>query len=66
MFNKIPGLVDNLPLLNGLFGGILATMALNASLFYLQVWIPMEEEEEAEKRESEASGNVLPGSEEGK
>ena len=62
--SKRPGLVDNLPLLNASFGGILLTMALNASLFYLQIWKPMVQEEEAEQRESEE--NVLTGSEEGK
>ena len=50
------GIVDNLRLLNGLFLGILAAMALNAVLFYLQMWKPMVEEEEAEQREVEEVG----------
>ena len=64
--SKRPGLVDNLPLLNGLFVGVLAAMALNTVLFYWQMWKPMVEEEEAEQRDSEAFSNLLPGSEEGK
>ena len=47
-----PGLVENLPLLNGLFVGILNAMATNALLFYFQMWRPMLEEEEVEQRES--------------
>ena len=67
--SKRPGLVDNYPMLNGLYVGILAAMAINSILFYFQVWKPMVEEEEAEQRESEeiesprmAFDNVLPGS----
>ena len=47
------GLVDNLPLLNGLYIGILASMALNAVLFYLQWWKPMQEEEKKMENEVE-------------
>ena len=50
--SKRPGLVENLPLLNGLFVGILSAMATNALLFYFQMWKPMVEEEEMEQRES--------------
>ena len=44
-FSRRPGLVDNLPLLNGLYVGILSAMAINGVLFYVQMWKPMEEEE---------------------
>ena len=67
--SKRPGLVDNLPLFNGLYVGILAAMAINAVLFYFQMWKPMVEEEEAEQRRSEvieSPRNVQTGSEEGK
>jgi len=47
------GLVDNLPLLNGLYIGILASMALNAVLFYLQWWKPVQEEEKEMENEVE-------------
>ena len=47
------GLVDNLPLLNGLYIGILASMALNAVLFYLQWWKPAQEEEKEMESEVE-------------
>ena len=50
--SKRPGLVENLPLLNGLFVGFLSAMATNAILFYFQMWRPMVEEEEVEQRES--------------
>ena len=67
--SKRPSLVDNLPLLNGLYVGILAAMAINTVLFYFQMWKPMVEEEEAEQRrskETESPRNVQTGSEEGK
>ena len=51
--SKRPGLVDNLPLLNGLYVGILAAMAINATLFYFQMWKPLEEEELVEQRTSD-------------
>ena len=57
---KRPGLVDNLPLLNGLYIGVLAAMALSAVLFYFQMWKPMVEEEEAEQRESKAPRTTTP------
>ena len=47
------GLVDNLPLLNGLYIGILAAMAVNAVLFYLQWWKPAQEEEKEMENEVE-------------
>ena len=47
------GLVDNLPLLNGLYIGILAAMAVNAVLFYLQWWKPVQEEEKEMENEVE-------------
>ena len=50
--SKRPGLVENLPLLNGLYVGILSAMATNAVLFYFQMWRPMVEEEEVEQRKS--------------
>ena len=50
--SKRPGLIENLPLLNGLFIGILSSMATNAVLFYFQMWRPMVEEEEVEQRKS--------------
>ena len=55
-----PSLVDNLPLLNGLYIGVLAAMALSAVLFYFQMWKPMVEEEEAEQRESKAPRTTTP------
>ena len=55
---KRPGLVDNLPLLNGLYAGILAAVALNAGLFYLQIWKPMVEEEERESEEGTESPRI--------
>jgi len=51
--SKRPGLVDNLPLLNGLYVGILAAMAINATLFYFQMWKPMVEEELVKQRTSD-------------
>ena len=44
-FSRRPGLVENLPLLNGLYVGIVSAMAINAFLFYFQMWKPMVEEE---------------------
>ena len=44
-FSRRPGLVENLPLLNGLYVGILSAMAINGVLFYVQMWKPMVEEE---------------------
>ena len=41
-----PSLVENLPLLNGLYIVILAAMVINAVLFYVQMWKPMAQEEE--------------------
>ena len=41
-----PSLVENLPLLNGLYIVILAAMVINAVLFYVQMWKPMVQEEE--------------------
>ena len=49
---RLQGLVENLPLLNGLYVGILSAMATNAVLFYFQMWRPMVEEEEVEQRKS--------------
>ena len=46
-------LVDDLPLLNGLYIGILASMAVNAVLFYLQWWKPAQEEEKEMENEVE-------------
>ena len=42
-------LVQNLPLLNGLYVGILSTIVLHAGLFYWQIWKPFENAEEEEK-----------------
>ena len=50
--SKRPGLVENLPLLNSLFVGILCAMATNSILFYFQMWWPMVKEEEVEQSES--------------
>ena len=50
--SKRPGLVENLPLLNGLFVGILCALATYAVLFYFQMWRPMVKEEEVEQRGS--------------
>ena len=50
-------LVQNLPLLNGLYVGVLVAIALHAGLFYWQMWKPFkdnkddEEENELEERE---------------
>ena len=50
-------LVQNLPLLNGLYVGVLVAIALQAGLFYWQMWKPFkdnkddEEENELEERE---------------
>ena len=55
-FSKRPGLVENLPLLNGLYVGIIGAIAINAILFYFQMWKPMvveEEEEEVEQMKGE-------------
>ena len=55
-FSKRPGLVDNLPLLNGLYVGIVSGIAINAILFYFQMWRPMvaeEKEEEVEQMKDE-------------
>ena len=56
-FSKRPGLVENLPLLNGLYVGIVSAIAINAILFYFQMWKPMvvveEEEEEVEQMKDE-------------
>ena len=49
-FLRRPGLVENLPLLNGLYIGILIGMAINAVLFYFQLWKPMVEEEKWKRR----------------
>ena len=51
-------LAQNLLLLNGLYVGILCTMALHAVLFYFQVWKPFkEEEDEDEPKENETKGD---------
>ena len=52
-------LVQNLPLLNGLYVGILVTMALHASLFYWQLWKPFEEDEEKLKKKEEVEEKPL-------
>ena len=44
--SKRPGLVENLPLLNGLYSVVVATMVINAVLFYFQLWKPIVEEEQ--------------------
>ena len=49
-------LVQNLQLLNGLFAGILCTMALHVGLFYFQTWKPFQEKEEEEKEKKEGEG----------
>ena len=41
-----PSLVENLPLLNGLYIVTLAAIVINAVLFYVQMWKPMAQEEE--------------------
>ena len=49
-------LVQNLPLLNGLYVGILVTIVLHASLFYWQKWKPFKDNEEKEEKEREKEG----------
>ena len=50
-------LVQNLPLLNGLYVGVLVAIAMHAGLFYWQMWKPFtnnkddEEENELEEKE---------------
>ena len=50
-------LVQNLPLLNGLYVGVLVAIALHAGLFYWQMWNPFtnnkDDEEENELKERE-------------
>ena len=46
-------LAQNLPLLNGLYVGILCTMALHVVLFYFQMWKPFQTEEEEREQEDE-------------
>ena len=50
-------LVQNLPLLNGLYVGVLVAIALHAGLFYWQMWKPIkdnkDDEEENELKERE-------------
>ena len=38
--------MENLPLLNGLYSVVVATMVINAVLFYFQLWKPIVEEEQ--------------------
>ena len=45
-------LVQNLPLLNGLYVGILVTIALHGGLFYWQIWKPFENNDEVDKKEN--------------
>ena len=49
-------LVQNLPLLNGLYVGILVTIVLHAGLFYWQKWKPFKDNEEKEEKEMEKEG----------
>ena len=52
-------LVQNLPLLNGLYVGILITIVLHAGLFYWQKWKPFKDNEEKKKeREKEGEEEV--------
>ena len=44
-----PGLVDNLPFLNGLYTVVVAIMVINAVLFYFQLWRPMVGEEKKQQ-----------------
>ena len=46
-------LAQNLPLLNGLYVGILCTMALHGVLFYFQMWKPFQTEEDKREQEDE-------------
>ena len=43
--SKRPGLGENLPLLNGLYTVVVATMVINAVLFYFQLWKPIEQQQ---------------------
>ena len=49
--SKRPGIMENLPLLNGLYTVVVATMVINAVLFYFQLWKPIVEEEEQQQSE---------------
>ena len=59
-------LVQNLPLLNGLYVGVLVAIALHAGLFYWQMWKPFKEnkdnEEENELEEREDAGGMTTAS----
>merc|ERR1719507_146880 len=50
-------LAQNLPLLNGLYVGILFTMALHVGLFYFQMWKPFKAKEEENKEDGEEKEN---------
>ena len=52
-------LVQNLPLLNGLYENILCIMALHAVLFYFQTWIPFKAKEEEVKKKEESKEEDL-------
>ena len=51
-------LVQNLPLLNGLYVGVLVTIVLHAGLFYWQMWKPFKDNEEKKERDKEGEEEV--------